>query len=94
MSATSSTGRPIVIGGKPVANYALAVASRLGAGETAITLRARGLLAGKALDAANKAVNMGLKVCRGEARWGQEDGPEGKPVSFLEVALYATEGVS
>ena len=84
--------RPIVVGKKPTANYALAVASRLGEGETLITLRARGALAGKALDTANKAVNMGLSVGRGDAHWGQEAGPKGEPVSFLEVTLFALSG--
>jgi len=96
MSASNTVAganRPIVVGSKPTANYALAVATRLGEGQRTIVLRARGRLAGAALDAANKALNMGLPLKRGEARWGQENGPEGKPVSFLEIALHA-EGVN
>lgn len=87
--STQNTTRPIIVGKKPTANYALAVASRLGEGEKSITLRARGALAGKALDAANKAVNMGLAVIRGDSRWGQENGTKGENVSFLEINLVA-----
>lgn len=81
--------RPIVVGKKPVANYALAVASRLAEGEQVITLRARGENISTAVDAANKAINLGLSVRRGEAKWGQEQGPKGTPVSYVELELVA-----
>ena len=84
--------RPIVVGKKSTANYALAVATRFGAGEAPIVLRARGRLIGGAFDAANKALNMGLPLVRGAARWGQEDAPGGKPVSYVEIELIAKEG--
>jgi len=80
----------IAIGQKPVANYALAVAHRHGEGVKTITLRARGVRIGIAADAANMALNMGLPLKRGEARWGQEDGPKGRPVSWIEIDLAAT----
>lgn len=79
--------RPVVVGKKPAVNYALAVATRFGAGERRIVLRARGRFCSTAFDAANMALNMGLPLERGNAPWGQEAGPEGKPVSWVEIEL-------
>lgn len=89
MTTQQTTNRPVVIGSKPVANYALAVSARLGEGATQVVLRARGEHISKAVDAANKAINLGLPVSRGQMKWGQEPGPQGKPVSFVEVELIA-----
>lgn len=89
MTATTNI-RPIVVAGKPVANYALAVASRLGEGSTTVVLRARGQNISKAVDSANKALNLGLPLKRGEIRWGQEQGPNGTPVSFVEIELVSS----
>lgn len=89
---TGTTNKPIIIGNKPVANYALAIATRIGAGEDEVTLRARGEHIARAVDAANKAVNMGLPVARGAMRWGQETAPGGHPVSYVEVTLTKKEG--
>lgn len=85
-----NTNRPIVVGKKPVANYALAVAARLGEGAQVIVLRARGEHISKACDAANKSINLELPVRRGPMRWGQEPGAkDGHPVSFVEIELLA-----
>ena len=81
------TPRPVIIGAKPVANYALAVAARFGQGEEVVLLRARGDLVAKAVSAANMAANMGFARRPTTARIGQENGPEGKPVSFIEIEL-------
>lgn len=86
MSATI-TSRPIVVGKKSTANYALAVAHRLGEGAQVVILRARGRFVASAFDAANKAINTGLPLTRGSVRWGQEQGPEGQPVSYVEIEL-------
>lgn len=87
MSAIQTKTRPIVVGNKPVANYALAIAHRIGAGERSITLRARGRFISAAFDAANKAINLGLPLNRGQIKWGQEGGPKGQQVSFVEIEL-------
>lgn len=79
--------RPVIVGSKPVANYALAVAARFGLGEPVVVLRARGELVSKAVSAANMAANMGFARRVDTARIGQEDGPDGKPVSFIEIEL-------
>jgi len=84
---TSNGNRPIVVGKKNVSNYALAVVTRLGQGENTVTLRARGQLIGIAFDAANMTLNMGQPVVRGQVRWGQEQAPGGKNVSFVEIEL-------
>jgi DNA-binding protein Alba len=84
---------PVIIGSKPVANYALAVATRFGKGERLVVLRARGELISKAVSAAHMAANMGFARRASEARIGQEDGPGGKPVSFIEIEL-APAGVA
>lgn len=84
------TNRPVVVGSKPVANYALAISARLGEGATQVVLRARGENISKAVDAANKAINLGLPVSRGQMKWGQEAGPTGKPVSYVEIELIST----
>ena len=78
---------PIVVGKKQVANYALAIQARLGLGEKSVTLRARGAHISRAVDAANMAINLGLPVARGDIRWGQEDAPGAKKVSFVELDL-------
>jgi len=92
MSETTTKVRPIVVGGKSVANYALAVATRIGEGEVTIVLRARGRFISSAFDAANKTINMNLPVKRGEVRWGQETAPGGeKKVSFVELTLLRKE---
>lgn len=88
---TQKNSRPIIVGGKNVANYALAVATRLGEGESHIILRARGRFISAAFDAANKAINIGLSVSRGHCRWGQEQGPKGQPVSYVEIELVGKE---
>lgn len=86
-NTTEKKVRPIVVGKKNVSNYALAVVTRLGQDEDKVTLRARGRLIGIAFDAANMTLNMGQPVTRGEVRWGQEQAPGGKPVSFVEIEL-------
>jgi DNA-binding protein Alba len=86
MSATT-VSRPIVVGKKSVANYALAVAHRLGEGASSVTLRARGRFIAIAFDACNKALNTGLPLKRGTVRWGQEQGPKGQQVSYVEIEL-------
>ena len=93
MAEKTKKSRPIVVGKKPVANYALAIASRIGEGETQIILRARGKLIGVAFDAANMAINMNQPVKRGKVRWGQESAPggNGKMVSFVEIELIGKE---
>ncbi len=89
----NKTPRPIVVGKKAVANYALAIATRLGEGQKTITLRARGRLIGLAFDAANMAVNMHQPVERGEVSWGQETAPggAGKMVSYVEIEMVGKE---
>ena len=87
-NTNSVATRPVVVGSKPTANYALAVQARLAAGEQVITLRARGRHMAQAVDAANMAVNLGLPVRRGMVRWGQETGPQGQNVSWIEVELF------
>ena len=89
MSQKNTNSRPVVVGSKPTANYALAVQARLAAGDLTIVLRARGKHISQAVDAANMAVNLGLPVTRGPIRWGQETGPQGQNVSFVEVELKA-----
>ena len=86
-----TTCRPIVVGKKNIANYALAIATRFGEGQRNITLRARGRYCSAAFDAANKALNMGLPLSRGQSRWGQETAPGDKPVSWVEIDLAAKE---
>lgn len=87
--AQNTNNRPIIVGGKNTANYALAVAHRVGEGQTGtIVLRARGRFVSAAFDAANKACNMGLSLSRGNVRWGQEQGPKG-PCSWVEIDLTA-----
>lgn len=86
MSTQKST-TPVIVGSKPVANYALAIATRFGQGEPLVVLRARGELVSKAVSAAQMAANMGLAQRPTVARIGQEDGPGGKPVSFIEIEL-------
>lgn len=85
----TNSSRPVVVGSKPTANYALAVQARLAAGDRVVVLRARGKHISQAVDAANMAVNLGLSVTRGPIRWGQETGPQGQNVSFIEVELKA-----
>ena len=85
--AQTITSRPVVVGKKPAVNYALAVATRYGEGAVPVVLRARGRFCSTAFDAANKAINMGLPLARGDVRWGQEPGPEGKQVSWVEIEL-------
>jgi DNA-binding protein Alba len=87
MSDVRNTNRPVIVGGKPVANYALAIQARLAAGDVEIVLRARGEHISRACDAANMAGNMGLPVKPGLARVFQEAGPKGKPVSTIEIPL-------
>lgn len=87
MSDNNPTTRPVVVGKKPVANYALAIQARLGEGATSVVLRARGQNISKAVDAANMALKFGLSLCRGELKWGEEAGPKGKAVSFIELTL-------
>lgn len=81
---------PIVVGKKQVANYALAIQARLGAGEKNLTIRARGKHISLAFDAANMAINLGLPLSRGEIRWNQEMGPGQKNVSWVEIDLAST----
>lgn len=88
----SAPNTPIIVGGKAVANYALAIQTRLAAGQLVVTLRARGQHIARAVDAANMAINIGLPVTRGEIRWGQESGPASKNVSFIEIQLASTAG--
>ncbi len=85
------TSRPIVVGKKNIANYALAIATRFGEGQKNIVLRARGRFCSAAFDAANKALNMGLPLSRGSARWGQETAPGDRPVSWVEIELTVKE---
>lgn len=84
---TTTTSRPIVVGKKSIANYVLAIAHRLGEGCQSVVVRARGRFISAAFDASNKALNTGLPLARGSVRWGQEQGSEGRPVSFVEIEL-------
>ena len=79
--------RPIIVGKKTVQHFVLAIQYRLAQGATEVVLRARGPLIAIAADAANMAMNMGLPVEIGHIRIGQEAGPQGKPVSFIELEL-------
>ena len=85
--AHQTTSRPVTVGGKPVQNYALAVATRCGEGNVPVVLRARGKSIGTAFAAANMALAMSLPLARGNVRWGEEAGPDGRPVSWVEVEL-------